>query len=348
MKVAPDPAPGVFVLREDRPSHLIGVEILIASLARRSPQCRTVLCDPPASEAFEAWISRCRQVSVHRCGRGANGWDAKPQVLLEMLDQGWQRVTWLDSDLVLLGDLGARLNDLGKATMLIAEDVWWARAQGRGDRTLAWGLELGRPPRRGVNTAVVSVTAEHRPLLAQWAEMLTDEAYRRAQQLPWDDRPLHLWGDQEVLAALLGSSRWAGLEVETLVRGAEIAQCYDPGGFSPAERLRLASRGRLPLVAHAMGAKPWEVPPGVKRGRYAKVAGRWHQRLSLYTLAALEYTSEIDRPQPWMDSAGGVPYLSRALRCNPVLAELPLSVVDACRTQAMRVGYRLRSRGQRG
>ena len=130
---------------------------------------------------------------------------------------------------------------------------------------------------------------------------------------------MHLVGDQEVLTALLGSARFAGVPLHLLRQGVDIAQCSGPAGYSPGARVRRALAGEEPALIHAMGRKPWEAAalPGA-RGAYERL----HAAQSPYTLAARRYAAELDEPAQW---------LGRSRSRGPAalsLAEYPLAVFD--------------------
>lgn len=331
---------------EDRPHALVGVKLVVLSLARRSPGLRVAVTVPGASTAFRRWVAAQDNAELHPLNLDATGWNVKPWLLLHHLHAGNPRVVWLDADVIVTGDLEALLDRLPAQALVVAQDVWWGRAQGRPDRTLAWGLVPGRILPVTANTALVGVSPAHVPLLEAWAGLLATKSYRYAQTLEWQERPLHLWGDQEVLTALLGAEAWRHVEVAFLRRGRDIAQCYGAGSFTPAERLALRLRRQLPVLVHAMGPKPWEPQPTswdrTLCGRFWAAVERGHQHLSPYCWAAFSYRDQLGSEVHWSELHGMGARLAAVVGDDPLLRELPLAVIDASRWLYRRGMGRLR------
>jgi hypothetical protein len=272
---------------------------------------------------------------VPETGLAGKGWNAKPTVLLRRLDEGADEVLWLDADLLVTADVRPLFAGLGSDTLVVTEEVYWGELQGGLDRTLAWGLEPGTPLPRAVNTAVVRVTPHHVPLLRAWKALLDHPAYLDVQRRPFLERPLHMNSDQEVLTALLGSRPFQGAETKMLRRGVDIAQCFGPSGFTPAERMRGMGRG-LPPFVHSMGSKPWDrtdVPSARWRGlanRLRRYYEQAHLELSPYTAVAREYRPTVGEPMAWTDPSTAISRVCAAVfRHDARLQELPLALVDA-------------------
>lgn len=334
------------VLYEDRPRDLVGLQLAVASLLRHSPGHPVRVSAPGAPRELVRWLEGQPSVTVvDSDDLAGSGWNIKPQVLRRALREGHDGVCWLDSDMLVTGDLGAALATRSPGALLVTDDFWYARERGSLSRTLAWGLPTGRVPGCSVNTGLVRVTSGHLPLLDAWQELLEDPRYLAAQARPYGERPLHLLGDQEVLAAMLGSRDHAGLALDWLRRGRDVAQCFASAGFSPAERLGAWSPwapGRRPLLVHAMGPKPW----AVLRDPAADPRERRHMRLSPYTALAAGYVEQLGgQSGAALDWATAQPHgtLERvALRLDPALRELPLAVPEAAVWQARRWAGRAR------
>src|SRR3712207_4014819 len=106
------------------------------------------------------------------------------------------------------------------------------------------------------NTSVLRVTPHHTGLLEEWRSLLRSTEYQSAQLRPWDERPTHLMGDQDVLTALLSSADFADVPVRMLRRDVDIAHCFGSAGYLPLQRVRAVVRGqRLPPLVHAQGGQ---------------------------------------------------------------------------------------------
>jgi hypothetical protein len=326
----------VVCIHEDRSESLIGVKLTVLSLARHAPRLRVLVSCPGAGAEFAAWLeaqpnaSRVQLTSV----RGT-AWNIKPSVLLELLDSH-PDVVWLDSDIIVAGDIEVHLVALSPDVIVTAEETYWGQRQGDDFRTSAWGLESTRTFACTMNTGVLRVTREHIDMLEAWQAMLAHPAYLRAQAGPWYERPLHMLGDQEALTGLLGSAEFAHLPVSFLQRGSVIAQCFGPAGFTPAERVGALLRGG-PALIHAMGPKPWLRPsshggPAPSKDMLTSMR-EWYGYLTLdvspYCIEARRYVGEPGLELGWAEpvSAAG------RLLCmvgggRPAAPGLPIAVVD--------------------
>jgi hypothetical protein len=322
------------VVYEDRTSNLVGVKLLLLSLQRFNPELTVEVAVPGAPESFLTWIESFPRVAVSDFDPGVRGWDVKPHLLLRHLRRGVKSVCWIDSDIILCGDLLGRLEREPPEALVATEDLWWSLGHGRKERTAAWGLAAGVAPETIVNTGVVRVGPCHIPVLEQWADLLSSLSYRAAQQTAWSHRPWHLLGDQDALTALLGSRDFTHLRYSLLKRGADIVQCFDSGSFSPAERYAaVTSRGAGPVLLHAMGGKPWDGFSSLRAGRRMALTrpfGEAHRQLSPYTREAARYVAELPGELDWTAMAGWPAVLSKLLP-NPLLKELPLALVSSVR-----------------
>jgi hypothetical protein len=257
---------------------------------------------------------------------------------LSRLADGPGQVLWWDSDVLASGPF-RHLFDAQPADVLVAtEDTYWGQEQGGDQRTRAWGMTPGRRLAATVNTGLLRVSTTHSALLEAWREALRDPSYAAAQRIDMLDRPLHLLGDQEVLTALLGSTRFADVPVHLLRRGVDVAQCFGPAGYRVTERVHgLRTGAGLPPLVHATNPKPWRVlsesRPGMLRSRslgQARAAYEaLHAELSPYTVVARQYRSQL-ADADWLgvrSPAGRA--LSRLPGPPAIVPELPVAAFDA-------------------
>ncbi len=266
---------------EDREDALVGVKILVLSLARHCPDVDVHAFAPACGNAFRQWAGRQPRLRLHTSRPdGPPGWNVKPAVLLDRLAAGHDEVVWLDSDIVLAGDFRPACRGLAPDVCVVAEELPWpSGGDGSAPRTRAFGFDVGRAFPRAINSGVVRVTPAHRALLDAWRELLARSDYLDAQRLKAGERPLHHVGDQDGLAALLGSTGFAAVPVRLLRSPRDILYAgwgpYD--GYPLSARLRHLATGLPPLV-HAFGAqKPWSaaiarrrsagLSPYLRRGR---------------------------------------------------------------------------------
>jgi len=318
----------VFCLAEDREGTEIGLKLVILGLARHCPGVEVVLFRERSKPGFEQWLSRFPWVRFEaRRLPGANSWNCKPHALLALMDGGDDETqwVWLDSDLLVTGDLRRLLEVEGRGTVVVTQEPRSAAQQGSRIRTEGWGLPVGRVHPFTFNSCVVRVTSAHRRLLERWRELLADPRYVAASGLGLKEKPVHLWSDQDVLNALLGSEEFAGLEVRMLRHGSEVLHTGGALAFTLGERMQCLFR-KEPVLLHAIGIKPW-----VLLRKEAREPGwfPWLRRLlqetSPYVKHARRYRGELGEAEGWFDYRtplgvilNGVSFGHWALRGLPV------------------------------
>jgi hypothetical protein len=314
----------IVVTAEDRPGALVGLKVLALSLARHCPGVELHVFAPAFPVAFERWAGGQRALCLHQTPPGwPSSWSIKPAALLDRLDAGGDAVVWLDADIVLTRDVRATWSRVPAETMMVATETRWpGGGDGSRARTAAFGLEVGRVFPRAINSSVIRVTSAHRSLITAWRDLLQEPAYLDAQARPIEGRPRHLVGDQDALAALIGSARFADLPVKLLEPPSEILHAawgaYD--AYPLAHRLRHVIGG-LPPVVHALGRpKPWD----------AASAGRLSAGLSPYCAVASEYSDALDEPAPWLRPTTTFARACQALTLgHPALRDLPATLAVA-------------------
>jgi hypothetical protein len=320
-------------IAENRRSCEPALRILVASMARHCPGLPVALFVPDASEAFADFVTNYPSCSLNP--RPLSGlwtkYDIKPVALLTVLEAGARSVIWIDSDILIARDFRPIFAGLDDGMIAVTEE---ALCSSHGDpdglRARLWGMPVGRVLPFTLNTGVVRVTQSHLPLLRAWNALLQSEAYRSGQALPWDQRGLHVLGDQEVLTALLASEPYAGVPLRFLRRGRDIIQFFGSTGYTTAERVGNLRHG-LPPFIHSQGFRPWWPREPTGSGwsdRFATV----YRDLSPYTVAAQSYADVLDDPT-WLTPPSRTARLLRGLgAANVALTGLPLALVaDAAR-----------------
>jgi hypothetical protein len=328
------------LIYEDRPTAFVGVQLAALSLAEHSPGLAVRAIVPGAPDEMVRWAASIPSLELVTSRDGIDGesWNVKPSVLLSALAEGHDEVVWFDSDMVVTGDLAARLDRIPAEAIVATEEYFWGHAQGTDARTTGLGLEVARTFPATVNTCLLRVGRQHVPLVEHWSRVLASEEYLSVIWEPAAERPLHFGSDLHVFTGLLGSTLYADVPVVQLRRGREIAQCYGPSGWTVAERWR--SRKELPLVLHAMGAKPWESrPPPTDRalGRRARAAYEAvHQDLTPYVAVARDYRGRFLGDDAWLEPGTRTARALRRLSPSTSLQELPLTVVDTAQRRIRR------------
>lgn len=317
----------VICIAEDRQSEETAVKLLLLSLSQYCPDVPVNLFFPPATTRFQQWLKSLPQVKLRtEAFTGVSGWNVKPYALLLLLEEGHDDVWWIDADVIVSRDFRQTIGHLTDSTLVISEEALYGQYRDDGYRAKAWGFEVGRSLPFNLNTAVVRVTTAHLPLIHRWKELLETEPYQKAQTLPYEKKPFHLFGDQDVLTALLASQEFAAIPLKILERGTGIIQYFGPSGFTLRERL-VAAIDDLPPFVHCQREKPWRkstTPPSWKEMRsylnYIQV------EVSPYCHLAAHYQNEMSEDLAWLRPRSRLSQLLRILGFgNPALTGIPIA-----------------------
>jgi hypothetical protein len=271
---------------EDREEDYLAQKLLVKSLQSFSPSCRLHIPIEGLTQDQLQWLrEQPNVVIVFNFAPRARGWDIKPDLLGHLLGRGIDRVTWIDSDIIVTGELAPLFSELDDATLVAAEEGYRADNVGTVCRARALGLPTGRELHWDVCSAVVSVTARHEELLKDWASLTRRSDYADAQR--HINSPFYLTGDQELLSGLLGSAKFSDVPVRRLSSGRDIVHCQAPHFYPLGARLQTVVRGEPPLV-HAQAAKPWR--QGFSRG-----TNPLRRPIMLYERVAQRYASDLGK-----------------------------------------------------
>lgn len=323
----------IVCVAEDRRTHETALRVLLHSFYHTNPHTEVVIFAPDPSPSFEAWVKRYPNFKLRfdRVHSG-KGWAIKPAVLLCLLDDGYDEIVWLDSDIFVNGSLKALLSSFGSDVLVVAEEALAGQARRDPDsgRARAWGFHVGRRLEGTVNTCVLRINARHRGIIKEWKSLMENDIFRNAQRLDFADRPVHLASDQDVLTALLTSSEFSSLRVGFVRRGKQILQYYGLHGFTTWERLRVITLG-LPALIHSQASAPW--------ARFAE-AYVWavFSDVSPYVLLAKRISYALDGDKSWLQPRTRLGSVMRVLGFGfPSLTGLPVSLLSDLLRLVMKV-----------
>jgi hypothetical protein len=300
--VMPPSRPPLVCLYEDRPQQVAGVKVLLLSLNRYCPTWPVRLRFPGISDSFRAWLQQFKQVALFEERLPSSGsYNVKPTVLLDGLSSGAEACLWLDTDVLVNGDLGF-IASLPAESIAVTQDPW-EYADGSTHRCETWGMITGRSLPGPFNSAVVRVTRVHEPLLHEWERVLATQAYLAEQAKPVVLRNQHMLSDQDALSALLASRQFASTPLRKLMHCTEILQHHGAGAYGLAQRWSNISHGMPPLI-HAMGSvKPWRMPehPSLLRDPRSYYE-RTYLELSPYVHFARSYKAALMESSAWLEN----------------------------------------------
>ncbi len=161
-------------IAEDRASCEPAVRLLILSLNAHSSSVNVTVFFPPATPAFISWLAQYPQVKLDSgCMTEGCGWNVKPKATLYLLDAGFDEVIWIDSDILVTGDIRLTFTGLNVETLVVTEHTL---AEERDDRDARrarlWKLPVGRTFPTAFSSGVVRATQQHRRLMERWWELL--------------------------------------------------------------------------------------------------------------------------------------------------------------------------------
>lgn len=315
-------------LAEDREECEPSLKLLLLSLKLHCSETVINLFYPPAKDQFLTWIKKSPQVRLQTDRLAyAYGWNVKPQAIMHVIDQGFDEVIWIDSDIIVNRNILQSLAQLKSDVLVASEDALGDERDDRNAlRARLWNLPVGRVLPFGLNTGVLRVTKDHYPLMERWWRLLQSNIYQDFQKQGWSQRPIHMLGDQDVLTALVTSEEFSEIPIHILRRGIHILQFNGVYGYTVAERMRNLL-GDCPAFIHSPGAKPWserwllEAPISLRE--YIK---RVYLDLSPYTLSAMRFKSELGYDTEWMEPHYMLSRMLRTLGMGcPELVGLPIA-----------------------
>lgn len=294
----------VFVLSEDRPEAEPGLRLAIASLSRHAPDCQIICHKPWQSDGFDEWARRFSQLKlVKEKPKGANSWNCKPHALLPLLEKGVNEAVWVDSDMLVTRDSRLIFRNQCDSTIVVAEEPFLVSCPNAAEQAAAWGWQPGRKLRKLINSSIVRVTCQHLDLLHKWKKALESNRYLYYQSKPFENRPRHMLGDQDVLFSLLGTKEFSQIPIRILRDGTDILHCGGALGYSFTRRLGDVFKPK-PTFLHAIAGKPWWIfDPRYEdcHNKLTVMYRRLLQEISPYTLEAKLFRDMVDMPLPWMD-----------------------------------------------
>jgi hypothetical protein len=318
----------IVCIAENRPGFQPSVKLLLMSLTRHCPNLSIRLFFSAAKEEFVSWVKQYEHVKLDVDPLPtAYSHNVKPQALLHMMDEGYDDIVWIDSDIIVARDISHLFHKLAPEVLVITEEAMCrSRYDPDGLRARLWGFKLARIHPFVLNTGVIRVTKSHRAFLSRWRELLEAGQYARFQRLNWRCRPLHMIGDQDVLTALLASEEFANVPLKILERGKDIIQYFGSHGYTVSERFSNVWIGG-PTFIHSQGPKPWIHDWHRRPGRGVRESWEMlHLDLSPYTLAARKYRDNLGCDASWMRSHSILSSFLRGLGLwYPPLVGLPFA-----------------------
>jgi len=316
-------------LAEDRKICEPCLKLLLLSLNTHCPDATINLFYPPANDEFLTWSKKCPLLHLQNDRlRTGYGWNVKPEAIRRLIDQGFDEVIWIDSDVIVNQNIFPIFAQLKSDILVATEDALGDERDDRNAlRARLWSLPVGRVLPFGLNTGVLRVSKDHYRLLERWWTLLQSSEYQHCQKKEWRQRPAHMRGDQDVLTALLTSREFSEIPIHILRKGKDILQFNGVYGYTVAERI-INLLGKCPAFIHSFAGKPWSEPwqsePSTDVTEYIK---KVYLDLSPYTLSAMRFRHELGCGTEWMEPHYALSRILRALGMGyPALVGLPMAI----------------------
>lgn len=314
------------VIYEDRTTAVPGVELLVRSLALHSPSLAVAIFSPLEDMArLTAEFAQVRWIPTHDLvGRG---WNAKPIILARGLELS-ERVLWLDSDVIMIGDIVPHLAHYEAGSFVVGQE-FLDRAEKRSLlRAEGFGLRMARAIPYAVNSGSIVAGRGHLPLLQAWLDLLQRSDYLAAQAQPVAQRPVAFVGDQDALWALLVSDSFADIPIDYFRVGRDMILHCGANGYHVRTRLGHMLSCRAAFV-HMLGKyKPWSFtgPASLRDGR-DRYLNQICFETSPYFEAAQPFRNDLNNPI-WLErNTGPARILHRLFLGHRGLQGLPLAMM---------------------
>lgn len=298
-----------FCTFENRRESWIGLKLLALSLERHCKAfvlCVGVLEDQPE---LSDWLRRhaphAVQVPVPPFRDAWSIWSVKPRLMLQLFEQGYTDVTWLDADLIVLRDLAPLIDPLDDETILMAQELDYAFEFNRPVMN-AYAMEPRRELPGCVNTCVLRATTHHAALLEKLIACMDSPFFREQTNTPGPQRMIKWHYDQTIMEMLLttGNADWATTApVKLIPAGSGVIQELGVTRYYLHDRLLNGLRLNRPWIVHCLGMKPWDRNP----------AARSVRAVSVFSAFAEKYRDEVEEPMPWANKSGANSRIGRLL-----------------------------------
>jgi hypothetical protein len=173
----------IVVTYDDRASAIPGVELLARSLNRYSPSLELHIYSP-----FDTIAERLSDVPrlkfIKTTDLVGRGWNAKPAILLRAFTTTG-RALWLDTDVVVMGDVGSLIGRFDRDTFVVGQEFRGTAGAGGRIRAQGYGLKPLRFLPYPVNSGSIIASTRHRRLLVEWSALLSDSGIKRRNPDRW-------------------------------------------------------------------------------------------------------------------------------------------------------------------
>jgi hypothetical protein len=285
---------------ENRPESQIGLKLLALSLERYCGDFTLCVGMMGPQPALSDWLRRhaphAVEVPIPPVSDPAGIWQVKPGLILQLLAQGWDDVTWLDADLIVLRDLHSLLGPLDETTLLLAQELDYAFEFNR-PVLEAYGLRPARELKGCVNTCAMRMTTCHEPLLRRMIACMESPFFKEQTDLPPARRTIKWHYDQTIMEMLLSTAGgdWTpDFPVQLIPDGSGVIQELGVSRYRLLDRLRNGLGLVHPWIVHCLGMKPWDPSPRTRR----------YRAVSVYSAFAEQYRDQVEEPMPWANADG--------------------------------------------
>lgn len=225
-----------------------GLAVLIASLGKHMPDIPLFVFHTKPCDHLKKFANKHGPTCVFKQVDDVKyvSWYGKPNAILTAFDSGYERVCWLDADMVFTRDCTEMLFPIESAVLRTAQIPNALNCIPERHAAL-FGAEPSFSLDTSIGSAVVSVSQRHRTIIEKWSKTMEEKT-----DIINQNRYL-FGGDQEVLEAVIMNTRDINLFISTIKNDIEHLHC-SRGGIRKLLRVIFAE---IPPIVHASPYKPW-------------------------------------------------------------------------------------------
>ena len=225
-----------------------GLAVLIASLGKHMPDIPLLILHTEPCDNLKEFAAQfgppCefRRVDQDKY----RSWYGKPNAILTALDLGYDRVCWVDTDVIFTRDCTNMLFPKEKSILRITQEASTPHCVP--ERHVAiFGSHPVVPLGTSVSSAIICATRWHRKVLELWSDVMRDKG--PSLEMRWD----LFHGDQEYLETVLMNVGDEKVQIHPLINNIEHLHCIR-GQFRAF--LKLLFMPKSPIV-HCSPYKSW-------------------------------------------------------------------------------------------
>ena len=226
-----------------------GLAVLIASLGEHMPDVPLVILHTKPCENVKKFAKKFGPQCIFKevCESEYRRWYSKPNAISLMLNEGYERVCWIDSDILIAKNCEEILFPSNDDVVRTAQSVNGPPCNPERHR-LFFGCAPKFDPGVSISSSIVSVTKNHRSIIELWQKLIVNgkNIIEKNSEI--------LFGDQEILETAIMNISDNNIVFSPILDEVEHLICSKSIGIRGSTRSILR---KPPPLIHAPFYKPW-------------------------------------------------------------------------------------------